>query len=101
MSMLRWMTSAALVLTLRPRPPWRSSRKSRPDRPRDSVLNGALIGAAAGVAGAFVFTRINCGPPGYDSECQAIAGPVGVLIMVPAGMVIGALIDRSIGKNRR
>ena len=71
----------------------------KPGKQIDSVWNGALIGAAAGVVPAWIFTRANCGPKGYDDECAAIAGPVGVLIFVPAGAVTGAVIDRLINKT--
>ena len=100
MSILRWVTSAALVVAFAASPAFAQSSQKAAERPRDSVLNGALIGAAAGVAGALVFTKMSCGTVSGDSECSMIAGPVGALIMVPAGIVIGALIDRSIGNNR-
>ncbi len=65
----------------------------------DSVINGTLIGLAAGAAAAWAFLRGNCGAPGYDPECSAIAGPVGLLIFLPAGSVAGALVDRAIGNQ--
>jgi hypothetical protein len=70
-----------------------------PGKHIDSLWNGALIGAGVGVAGAWIFTRANCGPRGYDDECSAIAGPVGTLIFVPAGALSGAIIDRLINKT--
>jgi hypothetical protein len=65
----------------------------------DPLWNGALIGAGVGVAAAWVFLRKNCGPAGYDSECAAIAGPVGFVTFVPIGAVAGALVDKAIGRH--
>jgi hypothetical protein len=70
-----------------------------PGKHIDSLWNGALIGAGVGAVGAWIFTRANCGPRGYDEECTAIAGPVGTLIFVPAGALSGAIIDRLINKT--
>ena len=70
MSILRGMTSAALVLTFAASPALAQQVQKPAGRSRDSVVNGALIGAAAGIAGAFVFTRINCGPLGYDPSAR-------------------------------
>ena len=67
---------------------------------RDSVIQGLLIGAGAGIAAAVMFTRYNCGPGGSDKECEAIAAPVGAAIFIPAGMIVGGLIDRAIGNDR-
>jgi hypothetical protein len=58
---------------------------------RDSVWNGLLIGAAAGVAGGYLWARDLCGP--NDSECLYYAGPVGVFGGAGIGAVIGAVID--------
>jgi hypothetical protein len=70
-----------------------------PGKHIDSLWNGALIGAGVGAVGAWVFTRANCGPRGYDEECTAIAGPLGTILFVPAGAVGGAIIDRLINKT--
>ncbi len=59
---------------------------------RDSLLNGTLIGLGAGAASAVGFVRWQCGPPGYDKECSAIATLVSVAF-VPAGAGLGALVD--------
>ena len=61
--------------------------------PNDPIWNGALIGAWA-------FTRYNCGPPGNDSECAAIAGLAGTVTFIPAGALAGAFIDWLIRPNR-
>jgi hypothetical protein len=58
---------------------------------RDSVWNGTLIGAAAGAAGGAVWGRQTCG--GNDSECFAIAGPVGILGGIGIGAAVGAIAD--------
>lgn len=71
----------------------------KPAKHIDSVWNGALIGAGVGAIGAWIFTRANCGPRGYDDECSVIAGPVGTAIFVPAGAISGAIIDRLINKT--
>jgi hypothetical protein len=65
---------------------------------RDSVWNGALIGAGLGAVGAWAFTRYNCGPAGYDDECTYIAAPVGAVTFVPGGAIVGAVIDWLIQK---
>jgi hypothetical protein len=71
----------------------------KPVKQIDSVWNGAVIGAGAGVAGAWIFTRVNCGPRGYDKECSAIAAPLGFVLFVPGGAIAGAIIDRLINKT--
>jgi hypothetical protein len=71
----------------------------KPEKHIDSLWNGALIGAGVGAASAWVFTRANCGPRGYDNECSAIAGLVGTAIFVPGGAIAGAIIDRLINKT--
>lgn len=71
----------------------------KPAKHIDSLWNGALLGAGVGAIGAWIFTRANCGPRGYDDECAYIAGPLGVAIFVPAGALSGALIDRLINKT--
>jgi hypothetical protein len=65
----------------------------------DSLWNGALIGAGVGAASAWVFTRANCGPRGYDNECSVIAGTASTIVFIPAGAVGGAIIDRLINKT--
>jgi hypothetical protein len=71
----------------------------KPAKHIDPVWNGVLIGAGAGAVGAWVFTRANCGPPGYDDECTAIAAVAGTSIFVPGGMLVGGIIDRLINKT--
>ena len=63
----------------------------------DSVWNGLLIGLGAGIAGAELFVRGNCGPRGHDDECAAIAAVVGVATFVPGGVIVGGLIDKFAG----
>jgi hypothetical protein len=58
---------------------------------RDSVWDGVLIGLGIGAAGGLVWGRHICG--GNDSECFAIAGPVGVLGGAGIGAAIGAIVD--------
>jgi hypothetical protein len=67
-------------------------------RKPDSLVNGLLIGAAAGTLGAVWFTRHNCGPAGFDSECEAIAWPVALVTFIPGGIAVGGLIDKAIPK---
>lgn len=47
-----------------------------------------------------IFVRQNCGPPGFDRECEVRAWSVGMAIFIPAGIVTGVLIDRAIGNQR-
>lgn len=72
---------------------------AKPSKQIDSVWNGALIGAGAGVVGTWIFTRVNCGPRGYDNECSAIAELGGLALFVPSGAIAGAIIDRLINKT--
>lgn len=65
----------------------------------DSVWNGLLIGLGAGIVGAELFVRYNCGPRGYDDECAAIATLAGWATFVPGGAAVGALIDRFTGNT--
>jgi hypothetical protein len=60
------------------------------DPRRDSVVNGALIGAAIGAGGGYVWARDLCGK---DMECFAIAGPVGMLGGAGIGAAVGAVLD--------
>jgi hypothetical protein len=82
--------------------PWTSALKAPPasimrvaQQPeparRDSVWNGALIGGAIGGAGGYVWARNICG--NNDSECFAIAGPVGILGGAGIGLAVGAIAD--------
>lgn len=71
----------------------------KPGKQIDSVWNGVLIGAGAGAVGAWIFTRANCGPRGYDDECSAIAAVAGTAIFVPGGMLVGGVVDRLINKT--
>jgi hypothetical protein len=92
--------TATLILFLSATTAAAQSTAQAPPKSRDSVIEGLLIGTAAGFAAAYTFTRVNCGPPGYDRECAVYANLVGYPIFVPAGAVVGALIDRAIGNNR-
>jgi len=65
---------------------------------RDSLLNGTLIGLGAGAASAVGFVRWQCGPPGFDKECSAIATLVGVGF-VPIGAGLGVLVDFLVRKT--
>jgi hypothetical protein len=70
----------------------RSQTRFEPVRERrDSVWNGALIGAAAGAGGGYIWAHNICGP--NDSECFAIAGPVGILTGAGIGAAVGAIVD--------
>jgi len=71
----------------------------KPAKQIDSVWNGVLIGGGAGLVTTWIFTRANCGPAGYDSECSAIASLAGLAIFVPGGMLAGGIIDRLINKT--
>lgn len=91
--------AAALILVLSAGPAFAQQPPTtivKPGKHIDSLWNGALIGAGVGAVGAWIFTRANCGPAGYDDECTYIAAPVGVVIFVPAGAIGGAIIDRLI-----
>ena len=66
--------------------------QDRPSRGRrDSVWNGALIGAGVGAAGGAIWGLEICGS--NDTECFAIAGPVGILGGAGIGAVVGAIAD--------
>jgi hypothetical protein len=58
---------------------------------RDSVWNGALIGAAAGAGGGYLWARNLCGS--NDTECSYRAVPAGVLGGAGIGAAIGAILD--------
>jgi hypothetical protein len=75
-----------------PRVPERGRQASSPVSRSDSVWEGTLIGAAIGGAGGFVWARQICGAD--DSECVAIAGPVGILGGAGIGALVGAIADK-------
>jgi hypothetical protein len=58
---------------------------------RDSVWNGVLLGAAAGGAGGYLWASGQC--DSNDSECFAIATPIGVLGGAAIGAVVGGIVD--------
>jgi hypothetical protein len=66
-------------------------QRAQVSRPRDSVWNGALIGAGIGGVGGYIWARNICGS--NDPECFAIAAPVGVLVGAGIGAVVGAVAD--------
>jgi hypothetical protein len=95
------------TLALLVEPSWRSKGGVR-SVPRDAIAairkpdgleNGLLIGLAAGIAANYVFVRANCGPPGYDPECSANVGKVGVPVFVPIGVAVGMLVDKAITRT--
>lgn len=83
----RFAVSALSISAIRPA---RSQAVVRSGR-RDSVWEGLLIGAGIGAAGGYLWGRNQCGP--NDSECFAIAGPVGVLGGIAIGATVGAIVD--------
>ena len=66
-------------------------REPAPGRTRDSVWNGTLIGAGVGAASGVVWGLQTCGS--NDTECFAIAGPVGIIGGAGIGAAIGAVAD--------
>jgi hypothetical protein len=72
-------------------PPLATARQNAPDRRRDSVWNGVLIGGGIGAGGGYVWASNICGS--NDSECFAIAGPIGILGGIGIGAAIGAVAD--------
>ena len=66
-------------------------RQERPAQRRDSVWNGALIGAGIGAGGGYVWARNMCGT--NDSECFLISAPVGILGGIGIGAATGAVAD--------
>jgi hypothetical protein len=72
-------------------PPLATARQTAPDHRRDSVWNGALIGAGIGAGGGYVWAHNICGS--NDDECFAIAGPVGILSGIGIGAALGAVAD--------
>jgi hypothetical protein len=67
-------------------------RQASPAARSDSVWEGTLIGAAIGGVGGFIWARQICGA--NDSECFAIAAPVGVLGGAGIGALVGAVADK-------
>jgi hypothetical protein len=68
----------------------RTMRSPRARR-RDSVLNGLLIGAAAGFVASLVASRSECGS--NDAECEAITRLAFVPVFTAGGAGVGALLD--------
>jgi hypothetical protein len=66
---------------------------------RDSIEQGLLIGVAAGMGATWGLVRYHCGPPGYDRECAANVIAVLAAGLVPAGAVIGVVVDWLIGRS--
>ena len=64
--------------------------QTAPTKPRDSIWNGLLIGAAIGAGGGYLWGRNLCGS---DGECFAIAGPAGVLAGAGIGAAVGGILD--------
>jgi len=82
---------ASLVLPQRESlPPLLNAQRAAGAR-RDSVWNGTLIGAGIGAAGGTVWGLNTCGR--NDSECFAIAGPVGIVVGAGIGAAVGAIAD--------
>jgi hypothetical protein len=67
-------------------------RQSALPQRRDSVWNGALIGAAIGGAGGYLWARNICGGTD-DTECFVISAPVGILGGIGIGAAAGAIAD--------
>jgi hypothetical protein len=65
---------------------------------RDRLDNGILIGLGAGILATWGLDIGSCGPPGSDPECSLYTrlyfGPV----LIPAGAIAGAFIDKAISK---
>jgi hypothetical protein len=58
---------------------------------RDSVWDGALIGAGVGAGSGYLWAYAQCGT--NDSECFAIAGTVGIIGGAAIGAAAGAIVD--------
>ena len=83
---------ASLILPdARSLPALATVRQNEPKGRRDSVWNGALIGGGIGAGGGYIWARNICGS--NDSECFAIAGPVGILGGIGIGAAVGAVAD--------
>jgi hypothetical protein len=67
------------------------SARQPADRRRDSVWNGTLIGAGVGAAGGTIWSLNTCGS--NDTECFAIAGPLGIVGGAAIGAAVGAIAD--------
>jgi hypothetical protein len=77
-----------------PRPeslPRLKSQDASVPRRRDSVWNGALIGAGIGGGAGAIWGLGVCGS--NDTECFAIAGPVGIIGGAAIGAAAGAIAD--------
>jgi hypothetical protein len=68
-----------------------NAQERAPGGRRDSIWNGTLIGAGVGAAGGAVWGLTTCGS--NDSECFAIAGPVGIIGGAGIGVAVGAIAD--------
>ena len=88
----RAMQKPALVL---PRawslPPPANARQNTSGERRDSVWNGALIGAGIGAAGGLLWSRAACGWD--DEECSFYTGLVGIPVGIGIGAAAGAIAD--------
>jgi len=72
-------------------PPLMKAQERASGQRRDSVWNGALIGAAIGAAGGFVWSREECG--WNDDECAVYTGLVGIPVGTAIGAAAGAIAD--------
>lgn len=57
---------------------------------KDSVWNGALIGAGLGAGSGYLWARSQCP---NDTECFAIASPIGIVVGGGLGLLAGVLVD--------
>ena len=64
---------------------------SAPRGNRDSIWNGVLLGAAAGGGGGYLWAYGQCDAD--DSECDAIARPIGVVGGAAIGALVGGIVD--------
>jgi hypothetical protein len=65
-------------------------------RRTDSLWNGMLIGAGAGIVATEVWTRQACG---QDGECAVYVRLAGWGALAGGGMAVGALIDKFTGND--
>lgn len=72
-------------------PPLVKAQEQASAQRRDSVWNGALIGAAIGGAGGFLWSRSLCGWD--DEECAVYTGLVGIPVGTGIGAAVGAIAD--------
>ena len=72
-------------------PPLAKAQQNGTLAQHDSVWYGALIGGGIGAGGGYLWGRNMCGT--NDSECFAIAGPVGILGGIGIGLAAGAVAD--------